>query len=104
MPGRRWRIVAELLLVLVIMSVAASVFTRAPAKQAGDEANWLGTARFFLVLFVRHDISAESWPDTYPGSPLPDEPFRRDHRIVRRTGRIHPSVRWLRRPECCSGL
>jgi len=47
---------------------------------------------------------AESRPDTYPGSPLPDEPFRRDHRIVRRTGRIHPSVRWLREPECRIGL
>jgi hypothetical protein len=53
------------MVVLVILSIAASVFTRAPAKQAGDEANWLGTARFFLVLFVRHDVSAESWPDSY---------------------------------------
>ena len=50
---------------LAVAVVAASVFARAPAKQAGDEANWLGTARYFLVLFVRHDISAEAWPDSY---------------------------------------
>jgi hypothetical protein len=54
-----------MLVVLLILGIAASVFSRAPAKQAGDEANWLGTARFFLVLFVRHDVSAESWPDSY---------------------------------------
>ena len=42
--------------------------------------------------------------DTYPGRHRVDESSRRDHRIVRRTGRIHPSVRWLRRPECRSGL
>jgi hypothetical protein len=65
MPGRRWRIVAEVALVLAILVIATSVFARAQSKQAGDEANWLGTARFFLVLFVRHDISAESWPDSY---------------------------------------
>ena len=42
--------------------------------------------------------------DTYPGRHRVDESSRRVHRIVRRTGRIHPSVRWLRRPECRSGL
>ena len=56
---------AEVLLVLAVLLVAASVFGRAHAKQAGDEANWLGTARYFLVLFVRHDISAEAWADSY---------------------------------------
>jgi hypothetical protein len=56
---------AEMLVVLAILVVATSVFSRAHAKQAGDEANWLGTARFFLVLFVRHDVSAESWADSY---------------------------------------
>jgi hypothetical protein len=65
MRGRVWRGLAEVLLVLAITLVAASVFSRAPAKQAGDEANWLGTARYFLVLFVHHDISAEAWPDSY---------------------------------------
>jgi 4-amino-4-deoxy-L-arabinose transferase-like glycosyltransferase len=61
----RWRILAEIVLVLALAVVAALSIGRAPAKQAGDEANWLGTARFFLVLFVRHDTSAESWPDSY---------------------------------------
>jgi hypothetical protein len=56
---------AEVLLVLAVTVVAASVFGRAQAKQAGDEANWVGTARYFLVLFVRHDISAEAWPDDH---------------------------------------
>src|SRR5215204_2489056 len=65
MPGRRWRVLAELVLVLALAVVATLTIARAPAKQAGDEANWLGTARFFLVLFVRHDVSAESWPDSY---------------------------------------
>jgi 4-amino-4-deoxy-L-arabinose transferase-like glycosyltransferase len=65
MLGRRWRILAELVLVLALAVVATLTIARAPAKQAGDEANWLGTARYFLVLFVRHDISAESWPDSY---------------------------------------
>ena len=63
--GRWWRIAAEVALVLAVTVVAASAFARAPAKQAGDEANWLGTARYFLVLFVRHDVSAEAWPDSY---------------------------------------
>src|SRR3954453_2767658 len=63
--GRWWRRAAELVLVLTIAVVATSVFARAPAKQAGDEANWIGTARFFLVLFVRHDISEASCPDSY---------------------------------------
>lgn len=53
------------MLVLAVTIVAASVFGRAPAKQAGDEANWLGTARYFLVLFIRQDVSAEAWPDSY---------------------------------------
>jgi len=65
MRGRWWRIAGEAVLVLAIAVVAVSVFARAPAKQAGDEANWLGTARYFLVLFVRHDLSAEAWPDSY---------------------------------------
>ena len=65
MPRKRWRILAELVLVLAIATVASLTIARAPAKQAGDEANWLGTARFFLVLFVRHDVSADSWPDTH---------------------------------------
>jgi hypothetical protein len=56
---------AELLLVAAVAVVAGTVFARAPAKQAGDEANWLGTARYFLVLFVQHDVSAEAWPDSY---------------------------------------
>src|SRR6188768_723521 len=63
--GRWWRMAAEVALVLAVTVVAASVFGRAPAKQAGDEANWLGTARYFLVLFVQHDVSAEAWQDTY---------------------------------------
>lgn len=50
---------------LVLAIVATLTIARAPADRAGDEANWLGTARFFLVLFVRHDVSAESWPDSY---------------------------------------
>src|SRR5215217_9156338 len=65
MPRKRWRILAELVLVLAIATVASLTIARAPAKQAGDEANWLGTARYFLVLFVRHDISAEAWPDSF---------------------------------------
>src|SRR5215210_9268840 len=65
MPGKRWRTLAELVLVLAVAVVASLTIARAPAKQAGDEANWLGTARFFLVLFVRHDVSAEAWPDSY---------------------------------------
>jgi hypothetical protein len=60
-----WRMAAELMLVVAVAVVAGSVFARAPAKQAGDEANWLGTARYFLVLFVQHDISADAWPDSY---------------------------------------
>jgi hypothetical protein len=64
--NERWRRVAgELALVLVVALVAAATIARAPAKQAGDEANWLGTARYFLVLFVQHDVSAEAWPDSY---------------------------------------
>src|SRR5215212_8110876 len=63
--GRRWRMLAELVLVLAIAVIASLTIARAPDKQAGDEANWLGTARFFLVLFVRHDISAEAWPDSF---------------------------------------
>src|SRR5215217_302698 len=65
MLERRWRILAELVLVLALAVVATLTIARAPAKQAGDEANWLGTARYFLVLFVRHDISAEAWPDSF---------------------------------------
>src|SRR5215212_2929804 len=65
MPRKRWRILAELVLVLAIATVASLTIARAPSKQAGDEANWLGTARFFLVLFVRHDVSDASWPDSY---------------------------------------
>jgi hypothetical protein len=62
---RWWRLAAELLLVAAVAVVAGLMFARAPAKQAGDEANWLGTARYFLVLFAQHDISAEAWPDNY---------------------------------------
>ena len=50
---------------LAVTLAAAFVLARAPARQIGDEANWLGTARYFLVLFVRHDVSAEAWPDSY---------------------------------------
>jgi hypothetical protein len=65
MSGRVWRILAEVVLVLALTVVAAATFSRAPAKQAGDEANWIGTARYFLVLFVHRDVSAEAWPDDH---------------------------------------
>jgi hypothetical protein len=65
MRGGRWKFLAELVLVVALAGLAAWVFGRAPARQAGDEANWLGTARFFQVAFVHRDVSAEAWPDSY---------------------------------------
>lgn len=62
---RRRAIGAEGVLVLALAVVALSVMLKFPAKQAGDEANWVGTARFFQVLFVQRDLSAEAWPDSY---------------------------------------
>ncbi|MCC7369335.1 MAG: glycosyltransferase family 39 protein [Chloroflexi bacterium] len=53
------------MLVVALAAAALWNFGTFPSKQAGDEANWVGTARFFLVLFVRHDVSIESWPDSY---------------------------------------
>jgi hypothetical protein len=62
---RAWLVPAEALLVLCILVVAASTFAVARAKSDGDEAEWIGTSRFFLTLFVERDLSAEAWPDGY---------------------------------------
>lgn len=59
----RWLV--EIALVVAVLAVAVPTFGRAQAKQDGDEAMWMGTARFFLTLFVQHDISAEAWPDNF---------------------------------------
>ena len=65
MRRRWWRIAAEVLLAIAVTVVAAWSFGRAPAKQAGDEANWVGTARYFLVAVVQRDLSADAWADSY---------------------------------------
>jgi 4-amino-4-deoxy-L-arabinose transferase-like glycosyltransferase len=62
---RAWLVLAEALLVLCILAVAAGTFAVARAKSDGDEAEWIGTSRFFLTLFVERDLSAEAWPDGY---------------------------------------
>jgi hypothetical protein len=63
--SRALRLAIELLLVLIVVGAAIPAFGRAPTERDGDEAMWLGTTHFFLTLFVRHDISADSWPVNY---------------------------------------
>ena len=59
----RW--LAEIALVAAVVAAAMPAFARAQAKQDGDEAFWIGSSSFFLTLFVRHDLSADAWPDGY---------------------------------------
>jgi hypothetical protein len=59
----RWLL--EIALVLAVVAAAVPAFARAQAKQDGDEAFWIGSSSFYLTLFVRHDLSAEGWPDGY---------------------------------------
>ena len=62
-PGLR--IVVELLLVLAVIGAALPVFATSKAKPDGDEAEWIGTSRFFLTLFVERDLSDTAWSDSY---------------------------------------
>lgn len=59
----RWLV--EIALVVAVLAVAVPAFGRAQAKQDGDEAMWMGTARFFLTMFVQRDVSPEAWPDSF---------------------------------------
>ena len=62
----RWiRLVAEIGLALAVLVVAGSVFFDGRVKIDSDEAEWIGTTRYFQLYFVEHDVSAQSWPDEY---------------------------------------
>jgi hypothetical protein len=65
MDRRAWRTLAELLLLVGVLSVALTTFAGSKAKVDGDEAEWIGTAYFFERLFIERDLSAEAWPDEY---------------------------------------
>ncbi|MCC6175236.1 MAG: glycosyltransferase family 39 protein [Chloroflexi bacterium] len=62
---RRYRLAAEGLLVFAVLAVSLEVFFSARAKLDSDEAEWIGTTRYFQTLFVEHDVSPASWPDEY---------------------------------------
>ena len=62
---RSWRLLGEVTLVVCVLAVALSTFARARAKFDSDEADWIGTSRYFQTLFVERDFSAEAWPDHY---------------------------------------
>lgn len=65
MTRRRWLLLGELVLVAAVLAAAVLAFSRARAKADGDEAEWIGTSRYFLTLFVERDLSAEAWADKY---------------------------------------
>src|SRR5438552_2094995 len=65
MMSRRIRLIAEVVLALAVLFAAGSVFFDVKAKIDSDEAEWIGTTRYFQLYFVEHDVSAQSWPDEY---------------------------------------
>jgi len=63
--SRSIRLIAETALLLAVLATAGVVFGTAKAKLDSDEAEWIGTTRYFQRYFVDHDVSAASWPDEY---------------------------------------
>jgi len=63
--SRRIRLIAETALLLAVLATAGFVFGTAKAKLDSDEAEWIGTTRYFQRYVVDHDVSAASWPDEY---------------------------------------
>ncbi len=65
MMSRRFRLVAEIGLALAVLVLAGSILFDNKVKIDSDEAEWIGTTRYFQLYFVEHDVSASSWPDEY---------------------------------------
>jgi hypothetical protein len=63
--SRRIRLLGEIGLALAVLMVAGSIFLTNRVKIDSDEAEWIGTTRYFQLYFVEHDVSAQSWPDEY---------------------------------------
>jgi hypothetical protein len=61
----RWWLLREVILVAAVLAAAILTFSASRAKADGDEAEWIGTARYFSVLFVDHDLSSETWAEKY---------------------------------------
>jgi Dolichyl-phosphate-mannose-protein mannosyltransferase len=62
---RRWRLLGEVVLVAAVLAAAILTFSGSRAKADGDEAEWIGTSRYFSTLFVDHDLSREAWAEKY---------------------------------------
>jgi hypothetical protein len=62
---RLLRLLAEVVLALAVLAAAGSAFFNSKVKIDSDEAEWIGTTRYFQLYFVEHDVSAQSWPDDY---------------------------------------
>src|SRR3954470_24309728 len=63
--SRSVRQIAEVVLLLAVLALASVVFGTAKAKLDSDEAEWIGTTRYFQRYLVNHDVSAASWTDDY---------------------------------------
>jgi hypothetical protein len=65
MMSRRLTLLTEIGLALAVLALAGSVLLDSRVKIDSDEAEWIGTTRYFQLYFVEHDVSAQSWPDEY---------------------------------------
>lgn len=63
--SRTLRLIADASLLVAVLVVAGAVLLNASTKIDSDEINWIGTTRYFELLFVDHDVSPSSWADTY---------------------------------------
>lgn len=63
--ARAIRLAVEVLLVAAVLAGSLVTFFGSKPKFDSDEAQWIGTARYFQLLFVERDVSPASWPDDY---------------------------------------
>jgi hypothetical protein len=64
LPGKI-RIPVEVALILAVATWATVAYAGSRAKFDGDEAEWIGTSKYFHTLFVARDLSQEAWADSY---------------------------------------
>ncbi|MFN8525385.1 MAG: glycosyltransferase family 39 protein [Chloroflexota bacterium] len=61
----RWRRLVNLAAFLLVALAAAIAFSSSKAKFDGDEAEWIGTSKYFYTLFIERDVSPTGWEDSY---------------------------------------
>ena len=61
--ARAIRLAVEVALVAVVLAGSLVTFFRSHPKFDSDEAQFIGTARYFKTLFVERDVAPASWPD-----------------------------------------